>query len=80
MSYHLYQRKVFLKRLPLFIDRTHGIQTFGADNLYPQRMEEIKNESKDCKTAVNRLASFINGDGSEDLSLANMVFKRKGHK
>ena len=80
MSYHLYQRKVFLKRLPLFIDRTHGIQTFGADNLYPQRMEEIKNESKDCKTAVNRLASFINGDGWEDLTLANMVFNRKGHK
>lgn len=80
MSYHLYQRKVYLKRMPLYVDRTQGIQTFGADNLYPQRMEEIKNDSKDTKNAVARLGSFIYGDGWEDLVLANLVMNAKGHK
>lgn len=66
--------------MPLYIDRTQGIQTFGADNLYPQRMEEIKNESHTTKTAVARLTAFIHGDGWADPALANVVFNSKGHK
>lgn len=72
------QHEPYRKRVPTFIDRTLGIQRFDADNLYPQRAEEVKDGSYTAGPATERLAGFIAGEGFSDPYLANLVFNDKG--
>jgi hypothetical protein len=73
-----YSREALIKRIPTFVDRTDGIQLYDRDNLYPQRVEEIRNRSYTIKSAVSKLANFINGEGWTDQVLAKTVVNDKG--
>lgn len=66
------------KRLPSFVDRTNGIQLFDADNLYPQRMRELRDGSYSAQAAVGRFADFLYGEGFVDPSLSTFVVNKKG--
>lgn len=69
----IYKRDPYLKRLPTVIDRTLGIQTYDVDNLYPQRADEVRRRSYTTKSAVERLAEFIDGEGFQDKILADLI-------
>ena len=51
------------KRVPQNIDDIEGISSYGNDNEYPQRMENIALSSPLAKECIKVLADFINGDG-----------------
>ena len=53
------------KRLPVRLDSQFDISMYGADNLYPQRMNELMLRSPLLKSAVGILEDFINGSGWE---------------
>lgn len=66
-------KEPLIKRLPPFLDQTYGVQNYGADNLYPQRAEEVGNRSYTTKKALEKTADFIYGKGFEDPILSNLV-------
>jgi hypothetical protein len=68
-----FSKEPLIKRLPPYLDQTYGVQSYGADNLYPQRAEEVRNLSYTTKIAVEKTADFIYGKGFEDPILANLV-------
>lgn len=68
-----------VKRLRTFIDRSDGIQFYTRNNLYPQIAEAVRDRSYTTKSACDRLAKFLRGDGFEDESLAGLVVNSKGH-
>lgn len=70
--------KPFLKRVPTRIDRVRGIQTFGLDNLYPQRALEVFKQSYTLKAAVKRYADFTIGQGFVDETLNNIIINADG--
>ena len=53
------------KRLKVSLDFNHRILFFGADNLYPQRMEQLRLRSPLLVSATRTLEDFINGSGWE---------------
>lgn len=69
-----------IKRLRTFIDRTDGIQWYTRNNLYPQIVEAIRDRSYTIKSACDRLAKFMRGQGFEDAALADLVVNEKGQK
>src|SRR5688572_29204951 len=77
MSYSL-QRAPYLKRVPTVVDLTYGIQAYDVDNLYIQRADEVRNRSFTLKSAIDRLCEFIDGEGFEDLNLANIRMNNTG--
>jgi hypothetical protein len=72
------QREPLRKSLPTVIDRSYGIQSYDSDNIYPQRVDEVRESSYTAKSAVARLAEFIDGEGFQDPTLANIVFNSEG--
>lgn len=66
------------KRVPTVIDRTKGIQRYGVDNLYPQRMADIADFSYTTGSAVEGLSSFLFGQGFTDASLGQLVVNSEG--
>ena len=54
-----------LKRIPEPRDTVHRITSYGADNLYPDRIKQVYLLSPIAKSCVALLASFIRGDGFE---------------
>jgi hypothetical protein len=72
------QREPLRKSLPTVIDRSYGIQTYDEDNIYPQRVDEVREDSYTAKTAVNRFADFIDGEGWQDPVLAELVLNSEG--
>lgn len=68
-----YAREPLIKRIPVVVDRTDGIQRYDADNLYPQRVEEIYKRSYTAKRCVNKLAEFTDGDGFVNPELSKIV-------
>lgn len=52
-------------RIPQDRDTAHRITTYGADNLYPQRMLQTLLLSPIAKSAVELTADFLRGDGFE---------------
>lgn len=72
------QREPLRKSLPTVIDRSYGIQSYDSDNIYPQRVDEVRESSYTAKSAVARLAEFIDGEGFQDQILANTVFNSEG--
>jgi hypothetical protein len=67
-----------IKRLRTFIDRTDDIQFYTANNLYPQIVEAIRDRSFTIKSACGELGNFIQGDGFEDTSFADLIVNHKG--
>ena len=62
-----------LKRLPVSVDSTEGVQRYDRDNRYPQRAKEVMYRSYTLNGIVNRYANFINGDGFVDPLLNDIV-------
>lgn len=75
---YTFQREAYIKRIPTVIDRTYEIQTYDIDNLYPQRADEVRNRSYTTKSAVDVLANFIEGEGWQDPTFANLVLNSDG--
>lgn len=72
------QRETYIKRLPTVIDRSWGIQAYDLDNLYPQRLDEIRKRSFTLKSAIERISEFIDGEGFEDQILAKLILNCEG--
>jgi hypothetical protein len=51
------------KRLKVSLDYNHKIQFYGADNLYPQRAEQVRLRSPLLVSATRIFEDFINGEG-----------------
>jgi hypothetical protein len=68
----------FRERIPIFIDRTQGIQAWDSDNLYPQRADQVRKNSRTTKIAVKRLAGFLAGQGFADPALASLIVNSRG--
>lgn len=62
-----------VKRNEVKIDKQKGIYNNGEDNLYPQRVERIRNASVTAKTSTKMLKKFIIGGGLEDEALNSLV-------
>lgn len=67
-----------IKRLRTFIDRSQSIQWYTRNNLYPQLVESVRDRSYTIKSACDRLATFIAGEGFVDESIAGLVVNSKG--
>ena len=59
-------RPTVIKRLPENVEFRHNITTYGADNLYPQRVEQIALRSPITKSSIKKLAKFLGGGGFEE--------------
>jgi len=55
-----------------------GIKTYGEDNGYPQRMQNLYNASGSAKMCAKVFASYIVGKGFEDKDFYNAVINGKG--
>jgi hypothetical protein len=68
MGLYYHNDQVIRQRLPKKILHTDGviIDAYDVDNLYPQRMHQIKLKSPLVSSAVKVLTDFINGDGFEN--------------
>lgn len=55
-----------------------GIQSYGADNLYPQNLSAISSASGTAELCIARYAKFIEGNGFNSTELAEEVLNRKG--
>jgi hypothetical protein len=78
MYVETYKYTPLRKRVPTVIDRTKGIQRYGVDNLYPQRMSDIADFSYTAGSAVEGLSSFLFGKGFVDPSLGELVINSDG--
>lgn len=54
------------------------IQSYGADNLYPQRVKEVIAASPNGKVCAKRYARFIEGGGFRDAGLYGLVVNAAG--
>jgi len=54
------------KRLDVRLDRTHKIQFYGLNNVYPQEQEQVRLASPLIKSSTEILEDFINGTGWEE--------------
>ena len=55
-----------------------GIQTFGRDNLYPQRMYDLIRSSANGGTCCERYQTFIEGNGLNNTEFAEYECNRMG--
>nr|DAN89884.1 MAG TPA: HK97 Family Phage Portal Protein [Caudoviricetes sp.] len=56
-----------------------NIQSYGKDNLYPQNMALLLENSPTGGGCRDRYASFIEGNGFADIILSNYILNRKGN-
>lgn len=68
-------RQPFIKRIPQQLNYRAEITTYDADNLYPQRVEEIMFRSAITNSGIERIADFVNGDGFEN---GDVILNDKG--
>ena len=62
---YLFPSEPLDKKLKVSLDYNHKILFYDIDNLYPQRMEQIRLRSPLIKSATSVLEDFINGSGWE---------------
>jgi len=55
-----------------------GIKTYGEDNGYPQRMQNLYNASGSAKMCANLAASYVVGKGFEDKYFYKAIINEKG--
>lgn len=77
-EYNGEQSGPYLKRIPTRIDRIKGIQTYGKDNLYPQRALEIFYQSYSLKACVRCLCDFTHGQGFVNSDLNKIIVNDDG--
>lgn len=66
------------KRIENTVNKTDGILNYDIDNAYPQRIEDIVNNSGTASTCVNMKTRFIMGGGFEDELFYKAKINRKG--
>jgi hypothetical protein len=54
------------------------IQGFDSDNAYPQRCEDIANDSGTTKSCIKLKAKYVSGSGFTDPNLGSVTLNRKG--
>jgi len=54
---------IYRRRIYESYDYNFGIIPYDSDNLYPQRMKEVRNASPYVKSCTNVLRDFLNGEG-----------------
>lgn len=71
-----------VKRASQRIDTSYlsslGIQSYGKDNLYPQRMYDLIRSSVNGGTCCERYETFIEGNGMYDTAFSEYVCNRAG--
>lgn len=55
-----------------------GIQQYGEDNQYPQRVADVIDGSSIGGTCLERYATFIEGNGFDNVGLSNLIVNRRG--
>jgi hypothetical protein len=55
-----------------------NLQTYGADNLYPQHLQDITGASGTTELCLNRYSKFIEGYGFDNESFASYKVNRQG--
>ena len=55
-----------------------GIQTYGKDNLYPQRMYDLIRSSPNGGTCLDRFQTFIEGNGLNNTDFSEYECNRTG--
>lgn len=68
------------KRMDSSKSTSYGIQSYGADNDYPQRVQEILAASVTGGSCCNVYASFINGKGFIDEETSQQPCNREGER
>ena len=58
--------------------RNLGIQSYGEDNLYPQKMLDIIAASSTGSECAERFATFIEGNGFREVALSEYVVNSRG--
>lgn len=76
MNYNTVKRPQ--KRYTVSYNSSLKIQLYGSDNLYPQRMSDILDNSPTGSTCFERYRTFIEGNGLNDEKLAYYVCNRYG--
>ena len=66
------------KRLAVNFQRDLNIQSYGADNLYPQRVFDIIENSSTGLSCLERYQNFIEGNGVNDTGFSEYVCNRRG--
>lgn len=59
--------------------QNENVQTYGEDNLYPQTLHKIIQSSPTGASCLERYATFIEGDGFNDLAFSEMAINQRGH-
>ena len=75
-AYHTH-RKV-PQKLRVFQDFQYQIFAYGIDNVYPQKIEQIKRSSSVASQAVALFQNFVEGNGFNSEELAKTVANKKG--
>lgn len=60
---NIHQVKKPARRINYKFLRSLGIKSYGEDNLYPQRLRDLINSSRNGRTCVERRASYIEANG-----------------
>lgn len=55
-----------------------NIQSYGSDNLYPQRMYDLVQNSPTAAGCLDRYQTFIEGNGLRDTNFSEYICNRKG--
>jgi hypothetical protein len=55
-----------------------GIQSFGADNIYPQRIREIASASGTASSCIDILSRFVEGQGFKDVTFYQAQVNLRG--
>ena len=55
-----------------------GIQSYGKDNLYPQRMYDLIRSSANGGTCLERFQTFIEGNGLNNTDFSEYICNRQG--
>lgn len=66
------------KRLKQQYSASWGIQLYGDDNLYPERMTDLVSSSPTGSTCLERYISFIEGNGFNSDELSAYICNRHG--
>lgn len=66
------------KRFSVSYLNTLNIQAYGRDNLYPQRMYDLIQNSPTGGTCLDRYQTFIEGNGLNDTEFSEYVCNRAG--
>lgn len=70
--------KLAKERINVSYDSNLGIQTFGDKNLYPQDVKQLLASSPTASGCMDRYATFIEGNGFNDVAFSSFVCNRRG--